>query len=318
MKSVRTPVFAALTVVALAAASPASALLVVTSNQTANSLVTSLLAGSSGITFSNATLAGDGVQNGTFSGGNSTNLGIDTGVVLSSGLVSNLPLSAPGADDGANSDVGQPGDALLDALVSDNTNDAASLDFDFVPNGDFVTFSYVFGSTEYNYYVNSQFNDVFAFFVNGTNFAQIPGTSTPVSINNVNCGQASGPTSQGSPGNPPSSHCDLFVNNRLADTTVGANVQVNLGGFTQVFSFVAPVNPNVTNHMHLSIADTSDSVLDSAVFIAGGTLSVCGGPNQPPCNGGGGNSVPEPGTLLLLGAAGLAITGRKALRWPNR
>jgi hypothetical protein len=317
MKNVRTPIFAALTLIALGAASPASALLVVTPDQTADSLVTSLLSGSSGITFSNATLAGDGVQNGTFSGGTSTSLGIDTGVVLSSGLVSNLPLSAPGAADGADDGVGQAGDPLLDALISGNTNDAASLDFDFVPSGDFVTFSYVFGSTEYNQYVNTQFNDVFAFFVNGTNFALVPGTSTPVSINNVNCGQNIGPTSQGSPGNPPSSHCDLFINNRLADASVGANVQVNLGGFTHVFSFVAPVNANATNHMHLSIADTSDSALDSAVFIAGGTLSVCGGPNQPPCNGGGG-SVPEPGTLLLLGAAGLAITGRKALRWPKR
>ena len=105
-----------------------------------------------------------------------------------------------------------------------------------------------------------------------------------------------------------------FINNRTDNGDVGQNVLVNLGGFTQVFSFVAPVNPNVTNHMHLSIADTSDAVLDSAVFIAGGTLSVCGGPNQPPCNGGGGGTVPEPGTLLLLGAAGLAATARRALR----
>jgi PEP-CTERM motif-containing protein len=131
----------------------------------------------------------------------------------------------------------------------------------------------------------------------------------------VNCGQSSGPTSQVSPGTPPVTNCPLFINNRTDNGEVGQNVLANLGGFTQVFSFVAPVNPNVTNHMHLSIADTSDAALDSAVFIAGGTLSVCGGPNQPPCNGGGGGgTVPEPGTLLLLGAAGLVATARRALR----
>ncbi len=299
---------------AAVASLPAHATLVVNDNQTATDLVNSLLAGSSGISVSNAQIIGasSGVQNGTFSGGNSASLGFDTGIVLSSGNVNNLPLSSNGADSGASENLGQPGDTNLNTLVSGGTNDASVLKFDFVPTGNQITFQYVFGSTEYNQYVNSEFNDVFAFFVNGTNEALIPGTSTPVSINNVNCGQSSGATSASSPGSAPVTNCDDFINNRNADGSVGANKLVNLGGFTKTFGLTAIVNPNVTNTMYIAVADTSDSILDSAVFLQGGTLSVCGGPGQPPC-GGGTPSVPEPSTLWLMGAGllGLAAATRR-------
>ena len=312
---VRNIVVALISICALSMAGAAQAVLVVTPNQTANDLVNTLLAGSSGVTFSNAQLVGDPGQNGTFTGGNSAGLGFNSGIVLSSGNVSDLPLP-PIFPTGASTDLSQPGDAKLDPIVAPNaTQDASVLKFDFVPNGNQVQFSYVFGSTEYNGFVNDVFNDVFAFFVNDVNSALIPGTNTPVAINTVNCGgPVDGPTSQGSPG-PSPSNCDKFINNRNEDDTVGANELINLGGMTQVFSFVANVNPNVTNTMYLTVADTSDGILDSAVFIAGGTLSTCGGPNQPPCGGGstcggpdqppcgGGSSVPEPGTVALLGLA---------------
>jgi len=307
---VRNIVVALISIFALSMAGAAQAVLVVTPNQTANDLVNTLLAGSSGITFTNAQVVGDptGVQNGTFAGGNSASLGFDSGIVLSSGNVSDLPLASSGFPTGASTDLSHPGDAKLDPLVTpQTTQDASVLKFDFVPNGNKVQFSYVFGSTEYNGFVNSDFNDVFAFFVNDVNNALIPGTSAPVAINNVNCGgPVDGPTSQGSPG-PSPSNCDKFVNNRNADDTVGANELINLGGMTKVFTFEADVNPNVTNTMYLAIADTSDGILDSAVFIGGRTLTTCGGPDQPPC--GGGNSVPEPGTVALLG---LAFAG---MRW---
>lgn len=290
-------------------ATQAQAGLVVSPNQSANTLINALLAGgSSGITFSNAMLLGAGSQNGLFSGGVSAGLGFDSGIVLSSGSVSSLPLASNGAGSGASTSVGTAGDPLLTALVGLPTFDAAVLSFDFVPTGNQVQFSYVFGSSEYNFYVNSSFNDVFGFFVNGVNQAVIPGTTTPVSINNVNCGQSSGAVSAGSPGNPPVTNCNLFVNNRNNDGSVGANELINLGGLTTTLSFVANVNPGVTNTLYLAIADASDRVLDSAVFLAGGTLSVCGGPGQPPCGGGGGGgTLPEPGSLALFGIAAAAL-----------
>lgn len=66
------------------------------------------------------------------------------------------------------------------------------LEFDFTTTGGNLFFSFVFASEEYNEYVNSSFNDVFGFFVNGVNIALVPGTSTPVAINSVNCGYSGG------------------------------------------------------------------------------------------------------------------------------
>jgi hypothetical protein len=53
----------------------------------------------------------------------------------------------------------------------------------------------------------------------------------------------------------------------------------------------------------LKVADTSDGILDAAVFIQQGTFSTEPTPTTP---------IPEPGTMTLLGIgiAGLLITRR--------
>ena len=74
-----------------------------------------------------------------------------------------------------------------------NTFDAAVLEFDFVPTANQVVFDYVFASDEYPEWVATPYNDVFAFFVNGTNYAQVRQVAgdpaspfVPVAINNIN------------------------------------------------------------------------------------------------------------------------------------
>jgi hypothetical protein len=60
------------------------------------------------------------------------------------------------------------------------------LEFEFTADAEAVFFEYVFASDEYNEYVNSQFNDTFAFFINGTNCAVIDdGVSDDFAIGNV-------------------------------------------------------------------------------------------------------------------------------------
>ncbi|MGI6776859.1 MAG: choice-of-anchor L domain-containing protein [Acetivibrionales bacterium] len=151
----------------------------------------------------------------------------------------------------------------MSALIEDDiTNDAAVLEFDFVPEGDVVSFMYVFASDEYNEYVY-KYNDVFGFFLNGENVALIPGTNTPVSINNVNGGNPYGGEN--------ASYPQYYINNDLDDN--GGSVNTEMDGLTKVLTVEARVNPNEINHIKLAIADALDSAYDSVVFIKAGSFS---------------------------------------------
>ena len=67
-------------------------------------------------------------------------------------------------------------------------------EFDFEVQGDEIEFNFVFLSEEYNEFVGTGFNDVFAFYISGPgitgqeNLAVVPSTTTPVTINTINNG----------------------------------------------------------------------------------------------------------------------------------
>lgn len=245
----------------------------------------------SGVTISNITFTGNNRGAGKFSGG-TTIIGFDSGVVLASGKVqtytgatpSTSPADAPcsrgvegpnncheatgivpaGPNGGANStSFGTAGDADLTALSGFTTFDATVLEFDFVPMGATVQFQYVFGSEEYSDFSNTQFNDVFGFFVNGANCAKVPVTGEPVSINTINNGNDVG-------GDATPHNAALFRDNVRP---AGPTIDTQLDGLTVVLTCTATVKPNVTNHLKLAIADASDRILDSAVFIQAGSLT---------------------------------------------
>lgn len=269
---------------------------------TATDLANSLLASASGITLVSASYTGSNAASGTFTGGNASGVGIDSGIILTSGLTASL-------GGGFTDDNGAAGDSLLTAIVGAGTFNASILTITFIPTASNIQFGYVFASREYPEYVNSIFNDVFAFQVNGVNRALVPGTSVPVSINNVNCGEP-GATSPG----PNPTNCAQFRDNRS-----GAISSLDVGGFTNLFALTASVNPGVENVLRLAIADTSDEILDSAVFLQGGTLQTCGGPGLPACgqlpvDPPLGSDVPEPGTMLVVAATMMIIGISRRLR----
>ena len=206
---------------------------------------------------------------GAFRGGGGI-VGLDEGIVLSSGHAD--AVVGPNADQFTSHVLGTPGDQELTDIVGTATYDASILEFDFsvAAGSDEVFFSYVFGSEEYNLYVGSAFNDVFAFFVNGENCAVIGDPAVEVSVNTINNG-----TTTADPVNP-----DLFVNNDpwTADATGNpvpqdALADTEMNGFTVPLTCEAAVQPG-TNTMRLAIADTADAALDSWVLIGGGSLSV--------------------------------------------
>lgn len=191
-------------------------------------------------------------------------LGCASGVVLSSGDANFI--IGPNITDSATAINGLPGDASLQTLIpaGQQTFDATTLEFDFIPQGNVIKFQFVFGSEEYNEFVNAPFNDVFGFFLNGQNLALIPGSSTTISINNVN---------GGNPFGTGASNPQFFRNNDPNDPGP-PSINTELDGVTVLFTIVAPVIPNQTNTLKLAIADVGDSLLDSDVMICANSLTA--------------------------------------------
>lgn len=243
--------FLVVAAVTLATAASSFAQLTVAGNQTAMALAQTLAG--PGITVSNATLTGAASAAGTFNG-TASNIGMPSGVILCTGPVTLAP--GPNNDGGAGQDNGQPGNSQLNGLAGAQTHNAIVLEFDFIPLSNTIEFDYVFASEEYPEFVNSGYNDAFAFFISGPgiagqqNIALIPGTGTPVTIDNVNAG----------------SYNQYYVNN-----AGGATVQYD--AFTTVLTAASNVQACETYHLTLMIADAGDGIWDSGVFLAEGSLT---------------------------------------------
>ncbi|NYF14423.1 cell division septation protein DedD [Pseudoclavibacter sp. JAI123] len=242
--------------VGTAAASPGQTVTDLTA-QTPEELVASLVGDETAV--SNVAYSGAPEASGSYSG--FTDLGVESGVTLTTGSAGeDGALLGPNESGSTTTSHGLPGDADLDNIVEGSTRDAAVLEFDFVPTEDNIAFSYVFGSEEYQEFVDTGFNDVFAFFVNGTNYATFDadGTTTAVAINNINHLRNTG------------LYRDNPVDSGAFDT--------GLDGLTTVLGLSAPVQQGETNHIKLVIADRGDSSYDSAVLIQAGSFRS----NTPP------------------------------------
>lgn len=237
---------------------PGVAQLTVTTGVTAQQLVNSILGG--GVTVTNVTYNGNPISCGTFTA-TGTNLGMTAGITISTGNADQTGNANVFADENLN----EPGDNDLDNIASP-TFDAAILEFDFAAPSDSVEFKYVFSSEEYNEYVNTPFNDVFAFFISGPgivglqNIALIPSTAIPVAINNVNNGFSNGASSG------PCTNCAYYI-----DNDGGASFYMD--GFTTVLKAKAYITPCLTYHIKIAIADVADEYFNSAVFIEGGSFT---------------------------------------------
>lgn len=202
---------------------------------------------------------------------NGTNLGIQSGVLLATG---NAQVAIGPNNSGNASQPPAPGHAIvgdpdLQLLAPGNSIDNTTiLEFDFVASGTELNFDYVFASEEYPEFANTSYNDVFGFFLSGPgisgpfsnnakNIALIPGSTTPISINNVNNGQTN---------NGPCDNCAYYVNNGTGSTPA-VNTTIQYDGFTTVLRASSSLICGQTYHIKLAIANVGDGSYDSAVFL---------------------------------------------------
>ena len=237
----------------------------------------------------NTVLLGEGVEafNVTYTGGLSQlgyltqgedSFSIASGLVLSSDASENLECSINTCDDCLGEAFADPD--LLDIansvppMIGQNftvtsVNDGCVLEFDFVSGGDSISFNYVFGSDEYETWINTQYNDVFAFFLSGpgitgpfdspagfpdgaVNIAGVPDTDPilPITISSVNSG----------------TNAVYYEDNQG-----GTDVCIN--GYTVPFTAEYAVQCGATYHIKLAIADGSDTALESIVVLEEGSFS---------------------------------------------
>jgi hypothetical protein len=177
-----------------------------------------------------------------------------TGVILGTGDVRNFTQSNgdPNRSGGTSADTsGSNNNSLFNAVAGTNTFDAVWLNTDFIPTGNLMTLNFVFSSEEYPEYVNSQFNDIMAVWVNGTYVPISVGNGT-TAINNIN---------------------PLTQPNLFRDNTADA-FNTEMDGFTITLKLTMQVNPGVVNSIRIGIADVGDSQWDSNLLIAADSVQT--------------------------------------------
>jgi gliding motility-associated-like protein len=216
-----------------------------------------------GVTVTNIVYKGKPAAVGYFNGGTSA-IGLERGIVMTTGIAesnnSGIGAEQTGDEFASEDNFSTATDGDLDNLTTADTKNVAVYIITFIPTADTLRFRYCFASEEYPEYGCSDYNDVFGFFIQGpgypiqTNIAKIPGTNLPVTINNIH------------PQNPGNAQCTPAYEQFYNDNN-NSNIQPTYDGFTNVFTATAIVQPCQTYTLKLAIADVSDEIYDSGVFL---------------------------------------------------
>lgn len=244
-----------------------SAQLRIDTSYTPTELVSDVLLGRR-VEVRNVRYVGSKLAIGAFQDSSETPL-IQDGLLISTGKVFN----AAGPNKRANTslNIGTRGEHALEVLGRGMTFDAAYLEFDFVPLMETVTFNFIFGSEEYTEYVNTQFNDVFAFWISGPgyhgakNLAVVPKNNAPITVNTVN--HIYNRTNYID--NNPFDRLSNLKKEKLAKLYPDLLENYEFDGFTTLLTAEARVKPGGVYHIRIGIADVSDGRYDSAVFLEG-------------------------------------------------
>jgi hypothetical protein len=273
--------------------------LTVTDTNDGATLVNALLAGASGITVdaSSINVIGLGNQSGTYTGfsfaGNGTAaapaLNLGDGIVMTSGLAN---VANSNTSSGFSTSTGTGASSTIDAITGLDSEDQNRLTFKFTAGAGVasIAMNFIYASEEFPEFAGSEFADGFAFVVDGVNYAKFSDGSV-VSLLSL------------------ASNANLFDN---ASSVYG----IEYDGLTPVLQVTGLLDASKTEHtVEIVIADTGDSILNSAVYLSSlkGSSSDDGGiitPPPPP-------PIPEPETYALM-LGGLALVGAAVRRRRQR
>jgi ELWxxDGT repeat protein len=221
---------------------------VIASNLTNAEILNKLLGVTTGLSNINLTVTGNREAYGTF---DNAPFDIGAGIVLSTGKVTSL-VGANNSDATSTSFSGSDPDGGFDPIT-------LKIDFDTDNTANRVFFQYVFGSEEFTEFSGTAFNDIFTLTLNGVNLAKLTDGKT-ASINNL------------TPSQTPSTWSSDYIDN--PSQTGPLSSKVILDGYTKTLTFSGDLIPNAKNTLEIKIKDVSDSILDSAVFLKGGSLGI--------------------------------------------
>ncbi len=255
---------------------PARAI-VVFPNADPNYLVNALMSGT-GINVLSVSLSyqdtGTALSVGTFTNSSGT-YGIGPGIVLSTGNVAHYGDGSNTSDSnstGYGTSATAAQEALLDPITGGSYDhfDVTQLDLTFTTSTGDLSFNVVFGSEEYPEYVGTEYVDAFGMYLDGVNIALVGGQ--PVNTNHPQMAAISGTELDGvlAPNDDP-----------------------------LLWFGLSGLDPNASHTLTFILADTSDDIYDTTVYIS----SLSGG--MP--------VIPEPGTwaLMLTGLAPVATRLRR-------
>ncbi len=218
------------------------------------------------VAVSNVRYVGSKLSKAVFQDTSATPL-IPEGIILTTGKV--FDAIGPNRRSNTTFALGTKGDRSLEDIAKGVTYDAVWLEFDFKPEMETVVFNFFFGSEEYTEYVNSQFNDVFAFYISGPgykgvkNLAVVRQNNAPITVNTVN--HLSNRINYID--NNPYDRLGHLKKEKLDYLYPDLLRNYEYDGFTTLLSAEARVKPGEVYHIKISIADVGDSRYDSAVFL---------------------------------------------------
>ncbi len=223
-----------------------------------------------GVEVTEITFGGSNQAVGFFNNG-TDNIGLESGIVMSTGnvnlITSNAPTFANSAPPGA---LGN--DVDLRQIAGTGVQDVVSYTIKFIPTSDTLRFRFVFASEEYPGFTCTAYNDVFGFFISGPgitgpfsnnskNIALVPDpidptgltfTDVPVTINNVNAAGIGG-------------LCNYDYGEYYNVTPASSPPVFN--AYLDAFTAQAVVIPCNEYTIKLAIADKDDQMLDTGVFL---------------------------------------------------